>query len=251
MESVEKDKGFAKLFNVIIRDGTWAKWSPKAQAVYVVILSRANYATRKAIVTIPTIVKESGVSKDSVQEAIIELEVSGYLSKKRGGAGIKFMNIYTVYKKKSLKPLIHNINREKTVKCKPKRDPSTGKFIGTAEKTVDYLGANTVNHISRENHGKEENLETNNRDSDGSASAFSESQASPISPMLQGMIGHTINSVHELRIVVNQCGNEALKRIQSGEIKLASNVHLEEVMNKGGQYEEKRAFQVRFKKQSN
>jgi len=232
IQTPEKDKDFTKQFHYHIDDGTWAKWSPKAQAVYPVILRHAGYTSRKAILSIETIANESGVTSDSVQAGIKEIIASGYVSKRRGGAGIKFMNIYTMHKEKSLKSVVDNITRKKTVKRKAKRNLITGKFVATAKNTVDCSRVNTVTDTSRENHGKKESLETLNRDNAGSSSAF-QGQASPVSPMLKSYIGKTIDSPATLSVIVSVGGAEAIRLIRNGEIMLSKGVNFDNAINAG------------------
>lgn len=204
MDKKEKDKDFSKFFHSVVDSEIWANWSFKAKAVYVVINRYANYNSRKALPTVETIAKLAGVSEDSVNEGIKEIICSGYMSKKRGNVRIGFRNIYTLYKQPDLTPdkLIGDILRKKSVKCKPKKDPITGKFVPSREIHGDYSREKAVNSTSRENHHKKESLEILNRDtSAGSASACSKSQASPApikgQKSLKGISNKTLSGLKE------------------------------------------------------
>ena len=234
MDIQKKDKDFSKFFHNIIDSGAWAKWSPKAKAVYPVLLRWAKYDSRKALPTIPTIAKLSGVSRDSVTEGTKEIICSGYLSKKRGNSTIGFRNIYTVFKEPQMVGNLKDaILRGKTVKCKTKRDPKTRKFISSRKDADDYLREKAVNDTLRQNNGRKENLEILNRDtSAGSASACLNSQAEPaFKPDVYK--GHTIETQTELELLIEKYGEALLKLIRQGDIKLKEDIKLDEAINAG------------------
>ena len=229
MSIAEKDKDFSKFFHVIIDDGTWAKWSLKTKAVYAVINRFANYKTRSAIPTIKTIVRLAGVSKDSVSEAINEIEKAGYFSVKRGGQGIGFRNIYSVHNTKTSTSLINNIYRKKTGRCSYHKDPVTGKFASTGEKNRVPTREKTANDTSREITGEKENLDLSIIDSAGSASACSMSQASPA---LKAFLGKVIpTGDFELLFGIESMKEEVIRLVRTGEIRLEPGVDLDEVIN--------------------
>jgi hypothetical protein len=65
--------GWFHFFKTVIKDGTWAKMSLAAKAVYPVIKSYANSKTGAAFPSLDTLVKMSGTSTPSVLKALKEL----------------------------------------------------------------------------------------------------------------------------------------------------------------------------------
>lgn len=161
-----QDRNFSKLFHVIIDTNIWSELSPKAKAVYVVLLRFAEYSTRITFLSMQRISVISGLHLDSVPDAIKELVIFGLIQKKRTGPRMNFMNSYYLMKEYEIGTSLvlreiskgdHCISREIPGKCNTLRDPITGKFLKKTckggEKALEGPGEKHVNSCG-ENSGK-------------------------------------------------------------------------------------------------
>lgn len=76
---------FFHILQAMIKSGDFAKLSPHAAKVYVVIKSFVNFENPEAFPSIERIVRDSGVSKSSAIRGINELVELGYLVKDSSG----------------------------------------------------------------------------------------------------------------------------------------------------------------------
>lgn len=223
----QRHQNYAMLFNAVIDSGSWAQWSDKARAVYVVLLRHAynrEGAARKAILSIKTIAKESGKGVDSITPAARELALSGWITIKKGSAKIKYMNIYEVHPEQHL-PDLHrqmsdiNTSRSKPGKCFQNRAAHTGRFCtGVPVVTPDsHLPDLHQEATSRSKTVKKNTINTK-EDIKGAGSASAcQGQASPA----------IYKEQYILDVLVKQMGIEAVRQmIKNGEIVLGEGVRL-------------------------
>ena len=80
-ELFKADVTWFHIFKEIIRNGTWAKLTTNAKAIYPVVKAFANWETGSAFPSIDTLQHHSGLARASVIKALKELESQGLLIK--------------------------------------------------------------------------------------------------------------------------------------------------------------------------
>lgn len=206
-----KDKDFAKLYHFVV-DEIWRELSFSGKAVYIVLLRRADYKSRKCYPSVGTIARESGISHDSATRGVRELRERGLVEIKRGGPGIGFCNIYTVLRKPTTSCPEKQGKRESNPypeKHRKRQDSCQGKHgnapenmgEGWLEKEGKREGTTLDDKTTARNRFRD-----NSRDiEDGSSSAMPEGQAEPEekSPLYSG---ETDEDIKTLRMLFSSLG---------------------------------------------
>ena len=86
------------IFKEMIETETWAKMSSPSKALYPVIKSFANMKDGSSFPSYETMMKYSGLSRQSISKALKELETLGYVNKVKIGRGRK-KNLYELKEK--------------------------------------------------------------------------------------------------------------------------------------------------------
>ena len=81
-ELFKPDFGFFHFFRTMIRNGTWAKMSLAAKAIYPVIKSYAASDNGAAFPSYETLMSQAGIARQSVSNALKELADLGLISAK-------------------------------------------------------------------------------------------------------------------------------------------------------------------------
>jgi DNA-binding transcriptional regulator YhcF (GntR family) len=116
------NKNFAMISHKIVDLGIWAKLSPKAKAVYIVLLRYAGYKNREAFPSVLTIAKAAGLNPKNVSRATAELVIHGLIKKWR----VRGCGHYCVYPMPEINQLIQNATDKLTRKgMKMKRATGT------------------------------------------------------------------------------------------------------------------------------
>ncbi|MBI3291635.1 MAG: helix-turn-helix domain-containing protein [Elusimicrobia bacterium] len=97
-----RESGWAKFFHVIVDSGVWAQLSPKAQAVYVVLLRHTSDEERRCWPSNKLIAREAGIHVRTVTAALAELVRSVLIKKWR----LDRKNFYKLYRGEELKSLL-------------------------------------------------------------------------------------------------------------------------------------------------
>lgn len=187
IRSKEKAKkrmeGWTKFQNFIIDKGIWARLSRKAKALYPVLLSHAHYATRVGCLTVPTLKRETGLSKEDIPEARKELVDKGLIKIWRKGY-LNFFQILDIYPQNMDTYPLEEVSIRKRRTHIP-RNKTNGRFTspqntdnGSPQNTDAYLCPQNTDTKENKEYYKENGLE-------GSSSACPKSQASPSVDQLQ------------------------------------------------------------------
>jgi hypothetical protein len=120
-----KDVNFAKFYNEVIDSGVWAVLSPKARAVYPVLVRHADSTTRNCRPGVKRLASKAGINIRTVSAATEELVKCGVIKKSWVGRRI----IYHVHNDVQLKARLSVPTRKDRRTSPVRRRDSSGRFI--------------------------------------------------------------------------------------------------------------------------
>lgn len=127
----QRESGWAKFFHVIVDSGVWARLSPKAQAVYVVLLRHTSDEDRNCWPGNELIAKEAGIHVRTVTAALAELVRWNLIKKWR----LDRKNFYKLYRGAELKSLfpekmeVSTSPQKMEIRTARRRRDKRGRFI--------------------------------------------------------------------------------------------------------------------------
>lgn len=126
-----RESGWAKFFHVIVDNGVWARLSPKAQTVYVVLLRHTNDEDRICWPSNELIAREAGIHERTVTAALAELARWNLIKKWRKDR----KNFFKLYRGEELKSLfpekmeVSTLPQKMEISAAQKRRDKQGRFI--------------------------------------------------------------------------------------------------------------------------
>ncbi len=203
---LERETHWSKLFHIVVDSGVWAALSPKARAVYGVLLRHTDDATRVCWPGNVLIAQEAGIHPNLVPRATEELVQRRLVKKWRKDR----KNFYHLYPKVKLEDLLPGKMEISTPPQKMGSSPlernrdSQGRFVRPslmgkpAPALVDEQDPSSVVSVPPPSVGAKKNpLRRNNEEGQskdepaGSASALSEAKASPALDAMKEETNHS------------------------------------------------------------
>lgn len=218
-----ENKDFSMFFHQVIDSGIWAKLSPKAKAVYPVLLRHAHYITRNASPSNGTISIKGNISQGNISSATDELVEAGLLKKWRKGWKV-FYHLFTK-EDITLESAELYLKRKDTLPRKTvtyQRDEKTGEFISKRRKkernTAKDGVSSTVNYgegmsVTNGDINRDIEVETLNRDNKERKKEENISSSFSLNSEGQGLTSkHSLKEVSDeaLRELKNSMGTEGL-----------------------------------------